>query len=126
MMFRVLCTTKPLKLAVRTLHGVEISHTDTQKLLWEVMGPKPTLTDHTDSLTYGFTLHTTSNTTISVYVCISLPSEFSGMSLGRVPPFQDRAGFVSITLVSFRDVSKTTRVSYWKETEAKYKNKCSH
>lgn len=48
----------------------------------------------------------------------SLPV-FSGTSSGKTPTPQNRAGDWSMMVVWFLDVSKTTRVSYWKQTEAK-------
>lgn len=41
-----------------------------------------------------------------------LPSEFSGSSSGRTPPFQWSAGSTATSLVLFCDVSKTAKVSY--------------
>lgn len=54
---------------------------------------------------------------------LSLPV-FSGTSSGKTPPLQNRAGDLSMMVVWFLDVSKTTRVSYWKQTEAKHRCYC--
>lgn len=53
----------------------------------------------------------------------SLPV-YSGTSSGKTPPLQNRAGDLSMMVVWFLDVSKTTRVSYWKQTEAKHRCVC--
>ena len=126
----VLCTTKLLNLVVPW----NLKHTRKQKVFCEAVRPRTRLTDQTETVLYGVKslqatvkLHITVHIAFTPLVCMCvLPSDFFGTSEGSLSPVQVRDGFSLWYMVLFFDVSKTARISYWRETEARCEKKRSH